>query len=59
MDEKTIADTHTERIICPECDTVQDAEVVHTQLWNSYVHTCINCEYVIMGSEWQEVEEEG
>lgn len=50
-------ESHIETIICPGCENVQRAEVVHTQPWFSYVHVCDNCEYIIMESEWDRVEE--
>lgn len=43
---------HTEKIICPECEFVQDATVEHTIPWHSYVHECVKCKYMIMESEW-------
>lgn len=43
---------HTDIIKCPECNKVQEATVEHTHPWYSYVHTCINCGYIIMESEW-------
>lgn len=49
-------ESHIETIICPDCESVQRAEVVHTQPWYSYVHVCDNCEYIIMESEWDRVE---
>lgn len=49
--------SHTELVICPECSITQPTEVVHSWPWYSYVHTCVKCGYVIMESEWQEVEE--
>ena len=44
--------SHIETIICPECETIQDAEVEHTPIWNIYVHECISCKHIIMESEW-------
>tara|TARA_Y100000310_G_C20045853_1_gene518287 strand:- start:121 stop:300 length:180 start_codon:yes stop_codon:yes gene_type:complete len=48
---------HYEKIKCPECDTVQEAKVIYTVLWNMYCHDCIQCGYTIMESEWNEMEE--
>lgn len=45
-------DYHVERIRCPECNYVQQAEVEHTKPWWCYIHTCRNCNYIIMESEW-------
>ena len=46
-------DSHTETIICPECDRIQIATVEHTFPWHSYIHEC-KCGYVITESEWEE-----
>lgn len=48
-------DTHTETIRCTECDSIEQAEVLHIQPFWGYVHTCVNCGYVIMESEWEVV----
>ena len=44
-------------IVCPECGSLQQAEVVwyRGDPWPCYVHTCTACKYVIMESEWEEV----
>lgn len=39
-------------IKCPECDTIQDAEIELGFIWATYIHTCKNCKYIIMESEW-------
>jgi hypothetical protein len=44
---------HFEMIICPQCDSNQDAWVEHTEPFYSYVHWCGECGYCIMESEWQ------
>jgi uncharacterized Zn finger protein len=44
--------THTEKIRCPECKTEQEAKVLHTFPFYSYVHECTECGYIIMESEW-------
>jgi hypothetical protein len=49
-------DKHTETIRCTECEKVQQAEVVHTFPWYTFVHTCEFCEYIIMESEWERVD---
>ena len=49
--------THKETICCTECDTKQEAIVEHTYPWFTYIHTCTNCGYLIMESEWKRVEE--
>lgn len=50
---------HSEKIICPECGTIQDATVQHTTPWWTYFHFCTNCEYAIMESEWVKESEAG
>lgn len=49
---------HCEVIRCPECKSIQKAEVTHTRPWYSYVHFCTKCEYIIMESEWEPVNKE-
>lgn len=44
--------THTEKIECPECNKKQNAKVLHTEIFWTYIHNCINCNYVITESEW-------
>jgi phage FluMu protein Com len=48
---------HIELIKCPECNTIQEAKVEHSIPWNTYIHHCKWCEYVIMESEWDKVED--
>jgi hypothetical protein len=48
-------DSHIETIKCPECLKVQEAEVEHLDPFNSYVHTCIGCGYVITESDWNKL----
>lgn len=43
---------HIERIRCPECNYVQQAEVLHTLPWPMRFHICHHCSYMIMESEW-------
>lgn len=45
-----------ERIKCPQCGTIQDAEVLKTIPWFTYIHTCEKCDYAIMESEWNRVD---
>lgn len=53
-DEEIAALTsHNETIVCPQCETVQRAEVLHTSPWYSRVHVCTRCSYTIMESEWE------
>lgn len=44
-----------ERIKCPMCDCVQDAEVVYLgwMPFPAYVHECKECRYMITESEWE------
>ena len=50
--------TYNEIIECPNCQDVQVAKVVESIPWNIYIHTCTNCEYRIMESEWNEIDEQ-
>lgn len=52
-----ILGSHTETIECPECGEVQTAIVEQTVIWNSYVHECQKCKYIILESEWNKVEQ--
>lgn len=45
-------DWHMEKIKCPECGYVQWAQVEHCFPWNSYVHECKKCDWIIMESDW-------
>lgn len=47
-----------ESIVCPECGCIQFAKVLDTIPFNTYIHECLKCEYIIMESEWQRVEEQ-
>ncbi len=47
----------TEKIRCPACGEVQDAEVDTTTIpWNTYIHDCVKCGYTVMESDWEKVE---
>ena len=48
---------HIERIWCPNCGKEQDAKVEHTAPFYTYIHNCIECDYLIMESEWNKVED--
>ena len=53
--ESTIIANEIEKIVCPNCDAVQLAEVVLHEddpCW-VYVHHCANCGYIILESEWE------
>ena len=58
MKTPKILRTYSETIICPECELQQSAtvEIVDVGIpMPSCVHTCTGCGYVIMESEWNEV----
>ena len=46
--------THTETIKCPQCGTIQQAEVMHTHTThgNIYLHLCRKCKYIITQKDW-------
>ena len=42
------------RIICPNCDSIQDAIEDHTTIpFSTLIHECTSCEFMIMESEWE------
>ena len=41
-----------EKIICPECKSIQKAEIENTLPFAIMMHRCTKCEYIIMESEW-------
>lgn len=43
---------HKEQIICPECNSTENAEVKHSTPFWTYIHEC-SCGYIIMESDWQ------
>ena len=47
---------HTETIKCLKCGKIQEAKVLHTYPWFSYVHEC-ECGEIILESEWTKVKE--
>jgi C4-type Zn-finger protein len=47
--------SHIEKIKCPFCNTVQDAEVEHKIPFYDYTHECTECLYDITESEWEKV----
>jgi ribosomal protein S27E len=49
--------SHKEKIKCPECGNAQEAEVLHTEPFSTYLHDCIRCNYTITESEWECVNE--
>lgn len=53
LDKITQTEEHTEKIICPECNSIETATVKHTSPWWLYAHNCSNCGYCITESEWR------
>lgn len=51
-------ESHKEKIICPNCGSIETATVKHTVPWWMYFHICLKCEYAIMESEWNKYKEE-
>lgn len=46
---------HYEKIRCPNCGLLQAAKVLELRPWNSYVHTCYQCNFMITESDWDVV----
>jgi len=44
------------KIICPQCQSIQDANVEPCWTWDVYIHKCTECKYIIMESEWNEIQ---
>lgn len=42
-----------ELVECPECSFIQFAIVENTPVFDSYVHECKQCGYIITESDWQ------
>jgi hypothetical protein len=49
------ADRHQETIECPNCGAIETATVEHGVPFNTYIHHCSECQYIIMESEWEPV----
>lgn len=47
-----------EKIWCPECEHIQDADVLEAFPWNVRIKDCENCGYLIMESEWNLLKKE-
>ena len=45
------------KIVCTECNSIQDAVIEDAWPFPIYVHTCTSCGYIIMESEWNEVKQ--
>jgi len=52
----TTPNFHIEKIVCPNCDYIQEAKVLHTIPFGTYIHHCEKCNYTIMESEWNKYE---
>ncbi len=46
-------ESHYEKVKCPNCGSLQVAEVVESLPWYAYIHECDQCHYMIMESEWE------
>ena len=44
-----------EKIICPNCSTIQKAKIKLSYFFSIYIHQCINCKYLIMESDWRKI----
>lgn len=42
------------KIECPECGMIQPALIDRSGPWDSFVHECRNCSYMITESDWEE-----
>lgn len=42
----------TEWIVCPDCSLNQEADVLPTIPFETRIHECEQCGYIIMESEW-------
>ena len=49
---------HYEWIKCPECNLEQKALVQHAIPFYIRVHDCIKCKYLIMESEWNNINQQ-
>lgn len=47
--------SHNETIVCPACGEIQEATVLHTEPFNTYIHHCVCCGYTITESEWDKL----
>jgi len=44
-----------DEIICPNCKSIEIAEVEELWPFNSYIHNCKSCAFTIMESEWDRI----
>lgn len=45
------------KIRCPNCQTIEEAEIKESIPFNIYIHNCSKCDFTIMESDWEEVED--
>lgn len=45
-------------IRCPNCGAIEKAIPKPGVPWWTYIHECTQCEYIIMESEWCELEKQ-
>jgi N6-adenosine-specific RNA methylase IME4/ribosomal protein S27AE len=45
-----------EFIKCPECGSIELAEIKNTIPFETYIHECSKCEYIIQESEWKSLD---
>ena len=59
MEDREIETSQTEKIICPECAQIQDAQVIYLkgEIEPNYYHKCIRCNYIITEEQWDTVDE--
>lgn len=50
--------SHIETIKCPNCGSIENAQVEHTQPFYNYTHQCSKCGYIITESEWEKIREQ-
>jgi len=43
------------KIKCPKCCYVQNAKIIKTFPFYTYIHYCKKCMYVITESDWDEI----
>jgi ribosomal protein S27E len=42
-------------VMCPECGSIVEGKVERWYPWDIYSAECDNCGYIIMESEWEEI----
>lgn len=43
---------HSDIIRCPRCGYVQRANIIRSIPFDTYIHVCVKCKYIITESEW-------